>query len=353
MTRYVIVNADDFGLSDRVNEAIRIAHTRGLVSSTSLLPNMPGFLHAVALARKIPTLGVGLHVNLTIGKALSPKETVASLVNPDGTFSDRRREWREDEIERELGLQYGKLTSAGLLPTHLDSHHHIHLEVPAVHSAMRKLGRLHRIPVRLHPWAERDPEDPRTTDFLILDTFDTIDGVERLLAHLQSLPEGCTEIMCHPSAPDTRMPSRFAWQAEQSTELGALTDPRVLEAARHPSVALIHFGQLPSERQATAEADSPETNAAVSFVDESTASGTSADDINLPPVSPDKAASRHLRFARTSKRKRSKRSSRKRRAGKSFRPLQKNRPPLSPGRRKPHRSRAGRRKPSADRSVRR
>lgn len=71
MTKYAIVNADDFGLSNRVNEAILEAHRNGIVTSTTLMANMPGSRHAVELAKRNGSLGVGLHVNLSFGAAFA------------------------------------------------------------------------------------------------------------------------------------------------------------------------------------------------------------------------------------------------------------------------------------------
>lgn len=230
MTKYLIVNADDFGLSPKVNDAIIQAHRYGIVTSATLMANMPGFQHAVGLARQHKSLGVGLHVNLSSGKPLSPVHSVPSLVGPKGIFSNRRAEWREEDIEREMRRQFERLVSAGIRPSHLDSHHHIHLEVPSVYASMNRLAKEKRIPVRLHPWSQCPDASPRTNR-LIMDTYERDDGTGRLLEHIETLGEGTTEVMCHP--------------ASAEGEMLALTASRVREAIARHAIHLIDFRQLP------------------------------------------------------------------------------------------------------------
>ncbi|MDF2661460.1 MAG: hypothetical protein K0Q94_4251 [Paenibacillus sp.] len=245
MTQYLIVNADDFGLSVRVNEGILEAHRNGIVTSTTLMANMPGFNHAVYMANRTSSLGVGLHLNLSSGKPLSPIESVPSLVGADGCFSDKRSGWRDEDIERELDKQFNRLVSAGVMPTHLDSHHHIHLEVPAVYDIMVKLAIKKRIPVRLHPWSPYTESGLVGTDSLIMDTYDQDDGAERLLAHLQDLTAGTTELMCHPGYADSEARSSIAAQMKREAELRTFTDRRIMEAIRQSSIRLIDFRNLP------------------------------------------------------------------------------------------------------------
>ena len=77
----LVINADDFGLSAGVNRGILAAHAAGTVTSTSLLPNLPAFDDAVRSARATPTLGIGLHFNLTTGAPVSAPDQVPSLVD--------------------------------------------------------------------------------------------------------------------------------------------------------------------------------------------------------------------------------------------------------------------------------
>ena len=126
----LIVNADDLGLSPGVNRGILEAHLRGVVSSSTLMVNMPSALSGAALVRaEAPRLGLGLHLNLSHGRPLLPPEEVPSLVRADGRFVSVSRGlasarcWHPKEVRAELEAQlarFGELT--GGLPDHLDSH---------------------------------------------------------------------------------------------------------------------------------------------------------------------------------------------------------------------------------------
>ena len=131
----LIVNADDFGISEGVNNGIVEAHRRGILTSTTAMANMPAFDHAVQLWRETPELGVGVHLNLTSGTSLLPPSQIPDLVRPDGRFHTLSFMLRqltlgrldEGQIEVELRAQVERVISAGIQPTHVDSHHHVHM----------------------------------------------------------------------------------------------------------------------------------------------------------------------------------------------------------------------------------
>ena len=82
----VIINADDFGLAQGVNEGIIKAHQEGVLTSATLMANMPGFDQAVEMARANPELGVGVHLNILRGWPLSPTQKVGSLLSRELRF---------------------------------------------------------------------------------------------------------------------------------------------------------------------------------------------------------------------------------------------------------------------------
>ena len=127
----VIINADDFGLSRSTNEGIVIAMTEGIVSSTTLMVNMPEARHAVELANKYNIKNIGVHLNLTKGPTVLPRHEVPLLYLDDNKRFDVRKKPLTDEIlmqiEQELEAQILKCYDFGIKPTHLDSHHHIHM----------------------------------------------------------------------------------------------------------------------------------------------------------------------------------------------------------------------------------
>src|SRR5690349_464161 len=133
--RYLIVNADDFGMTSGVNRAVIEAHTHGIVTSTTLMANMPAFDDAVRLAKAHPNLGVGLHFNVTQGRPVAEAARVRSLLDERGEFFGTstailrralagRVRWQEVEIE--FCAQVEKVLNAGLKLTHVDSHKHAH-----------------------------------------------------------------------------------------------------------------------------------------------------------------------------------------------------------------------------------
>jgi chitin disaccharide deacetylase len=132
----VIANADDFGLDHAVNRGIAVAFERGLVSSTSLIANQPGFDEAVELAQDLRLAQhVGVHLVLTSGTPLTESiRRLERFCNADGQFrawQNDLRVWRVSGPEREavwfeLDAQLRRVRLAGLPVTHLDSHHHVH-----------------------------------------------------------------------------------------------------------------------------------------------------------------------------------------------------------------------------------
>jgi len=88
-SRRLIVNADDFGRSPSINEAVIRAHREGILTSASLMVNEPASDAAVELARQNPSLGVGLHLTLVLGHATLPPQEIPGIVNECGEFSDQ------------------------------------------------------------------------------------------------------------------------------------------------------------------------------------------------------------------------------------------------------------------------
>ncbi len=152
MGKVLIANSDDFGLNDSITDAIIETHLKGIMTSTTLMVNMPGFDYAVNRAKEIPTLGVGIHFNLTEGEPLSPKALTPDLVDNEGLF-------KENSIQRlnllsganiykqvyiELKAQLEKMIDSGLVPSHFDSHHHI-TGVPVAFKASMEVAKAFEI----------------------------------------------------------------------------------------------------------------------------------------------------------------------------------------------------------------
>jgi hopanoid biosynthesis associated protein HpnK len=137
--KQLIVNGDDFGIAPGVNRAIVRAHREGILSSTTLLANGEAFDEAVAMARENPRLGVGVHLNLTQGRPLSDPRTLGALLDGAGEFLGRAEPLyfrmllgrvAESAVEQEFRAQIERVRDAGISPTHLDGHQHVHMWPP-------------------------------------------------------------------------------------------------------------------------------------------------------------------------------------------------------------------------------
>lgn len=151
-SRRIIVNADDLGLSPSVNTAIFDVFRAGNLSSATLMVNMPGTEDAVEGKKEFPGLAVGLHFCITEGTALFG---ASSLTGPDGRFVDRGTIFkrsllgrlRSADVRAELLAQLARMEELGVVPTHVDSHQHVHM-IPGVLDAMLPVLRERNLPVR-------------------------------------------------------------------------------------------------------------------------------------------------------------------------------------------------------------
>jgi chitin disaccharide deacetylase len=247
MTRRLIVNADDFGLTPGVSAGILAAHRHGIVTSTTVLATAEIDGETLAALRD-SALGVGLHTNLTLGRPLTGAR---SLVDPNGNFvRDARRAAAQAEprdVEAEVNAQVDRfLDLVKRRPTHLDSHHHVGLYTPVAGvllATARRLGVAVRSQnaearVRARSTGLRTP-----AHFFGESGPDAYWTVARTLSHLRTLPSGVSEFMTHPGWCDPALSySRYGRQRE--TELIGLGTPAARAAAAACGITLCHFGHL-------------------------------------------------------------------------------------------------------------
>jgi hopanoid biosynthesis associated protein HpnK len=152
--RYLVIVADDLGRSSFVNRAVARAYDRGFLTAASLMANGDAFEEAVTLIRMRPGLSVGLHITLCDGRAvLSPSE-IPGLVDANGRFETspfcaglrywRLRESLMREMEAEIEAQFERLLETGILPTHVDGHHHLHMH-PSIFELVCKAAAKRRV----------------------------------------------------------------------------------------------------------------------------------------------------------------------------------------------------------------
>ena len=151
----IIFNADDFGISPGVNQAIFKAHTEGILNSTSLMINQEFAEEAISMAHKMPDLTIGLHVNLTNEKPATLPSDIPSLVGADGKFkhgfvkllilSFLHPKQLQQQAYIEIKAQIEKYLNTGLKLNHLDGHRHVHM-IPAIFKAVKRLQNEYNIP---------------------------------------------------------------------------------------------------------------------------------------------------------------------------------------------------------------
>ena len=245
--RRLIVNADDFGMTEGVSRGILTAHRRGIVTSTTMLVN--GGVDRSLVAEALDAgLGLGLHVNFTLG---APLTRGRSLVGPDGRFvrDPKRAAARADarEAEREVDAQVEKFMAlARRAPTHLDSHHHVGMYGPVRQAFLDVAARL-AVPVRSEDASAR--AGARTRRLRTTDHFfggsgpDAYWSPARTLEHLRRLPPGVSEFMTHPGSFDEALSySRYGRQRE--TELVGLGSPEARAAASSLGIQLSTFREI-------------------------------------------------------------------------------------------------------------
>lgn len=284
----VIINADDFGLSPGVNRGILAAFRHGVLTSTTMLVNLRSFDDAVELARQNPDLPTGIHLSLLWGLPVSAPSSVPSLVERDGYFPRSltvlaRRYFlgllNFDHVRTEFRAQVERFRRAGLNPTHVDSHKHVHC-LPGVLDALTDVVgefgiRSVRLPLedRLAPPAaqERQTRAPSTTSlaksrvvgFLSrhgrnalerrgLRTTDHFVGIayqdrlngETLRDILSHLRDGVTEVMCHPGYDDDLAREYSSTPPHRDLELAALQDPAVKDILTVRGIQRISYNDI-------------------------------------------------------------------------------------------------------------
>lgn len=147
----LIINADDFGFSKSINDGIIDAYKEGLISSTTIMINMPYASDAISKWKENSSLGIGLHINLTQGSPVS--DDVKSLVDENNIFHKHRKIENQEvaiiyeDAYKEIKAQIERLLSFNVTIDHLDYHHNIHLN-PAIRKALINLALEYNLPLR-------------------------------------------------------------------------------------------------------------------------------------------------------------------------------------------------------------
>jgi len=269
--KQLVVNADDFGFTPDVNRGIVDAHRHGILTATTLMANGNAFDDAVRLARETPSLDVGGHLVLISGRSLIPPYAALPASVPELLKALARRRIRPYD---ELSAQVRKLLDAGLRITHLDTHKHTHLAPPVLDAVVRIAEEfeirwvrrpfdfpLTGAPGRV-PWVKRAisrglqvvrgrfhrvlaRHGCRTTDYFAGFQVTGYLRTPELLALIRALPDGVTELMCHPGYCGADLQAaRSRLKESRERELEALRSPGAREALREAGVQLVNYRVL-------------------------------------------------------------------------------------------------------------
>ncbi len=258
----LIITADDFGLSLPVNDAVERAHREGILSAASLMVGAPAVDDAVARARTLPSLGVGLHLTLLDGHPVLPPDQVPGLIGADRRFSSDPLRFGvalyfSPELRRqadaEITAQFERFRATGLRMDHVNGHQHFHMH-PVVASAIARIApRFGSPPVRvpLEPFgpscrANRDRALGRLASWVFyfaqtrrlrrrlaaarLASNDHLFGLndsgamveDRILRLIEHLPDGISEFYCHPATRRWEGTDNLPACYRAEEELGAL-----------------------------------------------------------------------------------------------------------------------------------
>lgn len=276
----LIVNADDFGFSPGVNQGILHAHRNGIVTSTTVMVNLDyAESGLVTLLQEAPTIGIGLHINLTQGRPVSSPERVSSLVDSDGNFYPETKivevaaQFDGDHLYEEIAAQLERFIAiSGREPTHLDSHYHIAFLHPLALEATLALAAEHgHLPLRetaLNAPIEQMTKRlqwfiPGIPDIFVQQLIPMLQHIVEtgpmplMPAHFESGfngpnttlgdllnilmtldPQRPTEIMCHPGILNDPLNPKAALR---QTELDSLTHPSVREVVSRYNIELTTF----------------------------------------------------------------------------------------------------------------
>lgn len=285
--KLLIINADDLGFTSGVNRAVVQAHTRGVVTSSTLMAHGAAFAEAVEFSKTVPRLSIGCHVVLIDGEPVLEPGRIPSLTDAGRfrgglkAFAARALTSRIDpaEIQAEASAQIHKIQSAGITLSHFDTHKHTHLFPQVLRPLLRAAAACGvkavrnpfgpRFPLRSSRLLARPNLWTRYAEVKVLSRFagkfrEAVDregfmtpdgtlGIEvtgtldetlfRALA--ESMPEGTWEFVCHPGYNDADLQTaKTRLRESRETELRVLTLPAAREVLAKAGVELISYRDL-------------------------------------------------------------------------------------------------------------
>ena len=243
----LIINADDFGYSRAVTYGILDSYKTGILTSTTMMMNTEATEHAVEAAKENPGLGIGVHLVLTFGKPLL--DTHKTIVDKEGNFKklsiyeSGNFEIDLDEVYKEWKAQIEKFLSYGLIPTHLDSHHHIN-SFGELYKVYLRLADEYNLPVRNNfPNLKHIDNKVKTTDLFHLEYKEALENIESISEIFKVYDS--VEVMTHPSYLDKFIMENSSFNLPRLEETAFLTDKERTKEFRESSLfELVTFREL-------------------------------------------------------------------------------------------------------------
>ncbi len=239
----LIINADDYGRCKGINYGIVETVENGILTSTTAMVNMPDFSHGRELSKKYPKLGVGIHFVLSTGKPLT---NLKSLVNGEGNFAlsivkEKSDENKLDleEIKIEFEAQLKKFVEVyGRKPTHIDSHHHVHL-LPKIFEVAKEIAIKNNLPIRtLEKVSVVKCVDYFESSFYGKDA--TKENLIKILQKISTNKYEISEIMCHPGFLDKDV-LKSGYNSPRLDEIEILNAEEVLAEIKKLGFQLVNY----------------------------------------------------------------------------------------------------------------
>lgn len=266
MKKYIILNADDFGMTEGCNKGIIKAMKEGIVTSTSIMMNMPKTDHGIELAYQHGIQAMGVHINISQGPSLLPMEEVSSLVDENGRFSLEVRDGNlnnmsefiiklsEREIEKESREQIERFRRFGLKLSHLDTHNSIHMRRKFRYIFI-KLANEYGVPLRKINYGKTTLKRRIYEKYIRRDIYRSANrfttqfyeegvSMDVLKSVILEAPAGVTEIMCHPGFVDDELMAISGYNTKRGEELEILTSVEMKNWISDHHISLVSYDEL-------------------------------------------------------------------------------------------------------------
>jgi predicted glycoside hydrolase/deacetylase ChbG (UPF0249 family) len=278
MKKYLIINADDFGLHSDINRSIQLMFEKKIVRSVSFITNTDLFEDSLNIIRQFPDVSVGVHLNLTDGRPISSGRSLGLLLNKEGNFlGDHLQVLRsvflhflklEDLIKTEFECQIERLLAKNIKISHLDSHGHIHMLPPLFKIILKAAGKFKipfvRIPAEpiffqgciprwdivslniLSKCAKFNlrGKNVRYADYFFGSRYAGKFTKDTMIRFVKQLKPGVAEIAVHLGCDNQDISKQFKWGYSWSDELKALADNDTMETIKLMDVNLINFNDI-------------------------------------------------------------------------------------------------------------